>query len=171
MGFYREVKALIGNKRSLIIRIEHPKGIHNYLVGWINVTFKTATSQITLHVSEIFNPCFEIAYLFIGLLKGIIPNSVEIDEEGEIKVIQIFPYRDELVRFQIRDYDYGEKDPEDLNNPSTYIDVIIDKKELLCEFFNSFIKFLKNDFKQERWREINLKEYYLPLIKEIFLIF
>ena len=161
----------MANKKNLTIEIEHPKGIHNYLVGWINVTFKTATSQITLHVSEIFNPCFEIVYLFIGLLKGIIPNSVEIDEEGEIKVIQIFPYRDELVRFQIRDYDYGEKDPECQNNSSTYLDVIIDKNELIYEFFKKFLKFLENDFKQERWGEINLKEYYSPLIKEIFLIF
>jgi len=117
--------------KNLSIEIKHPEGSLEYLVGWIYVTFKTRDAEITVHVSDVFNPPFEIAYLFYGLIQGSIPQLIEVDEEGEIKVIRILPYEDDQVRFQIEDYNYGEGDYGDTGYPRMHMDIILNKKELI----------------------------------------
>ena len=94
-----------------------------------------------------------------------------IDEEVEIKIIRILPYKNNRVRFQIENYDYGEPDDEDPEYPRMYIDIDIDKNALIHEFFTTFISFLETVFKPERWRETNLKTYFLPEVKNAFLAY
>ncbi|RLC07608.1 MAG: hypothetical protein DRH43_11485 [Deltaproteobacteria bacterium] len=154
--------------KNLSIEIKHPEGSLEYLVGWIYVTFKTRDAEITVHVSDVFNPAFEIAYLFYGLIQGSIPQLIEVDEEGEIKVIRILPYEDDQVRFQIEDYNYGEGDYGDTGYRRMHMDIILNKKELIEEFCSKFIIFLENEFQAQRWRGTNLKEYYLPAFKKLF---
>jgi len=153
------------DKKRISININHPGGYFSYSVGWIYVTFKTDDTKITIHVSDVFNPEFDLVFIFWGLIKGYIPQEIEIDEEGEIKVIRILPVNDEQVRFQIEDYDYGEDDDGDTEYPKMHIDIEIDKDALIKEFFLNFIKFLEEDFKPERWRESNLRYYFLPEVK------
>ena len=102
-------------------------------------------------------------------MKGVLPQEIEIDEEGEIKVIRILSGNTDRIRFRVEDYDYGETDDEDPEYPKTYIDIEIEKDALIKEFFSKFISFLENDFKPERWRATNLKSYFLPEIKNAFL--
>lgn len=162
---------MMAKGETISIEIRHPEGILDYLVGWIYVTFKTMDKKITIKVSDVFNPSFEIAYPFLGLIQDSIAQEIEINEEGEIKVIRILPYENDQVRFQIEDYDYGEGDYEDTGYPHMHIDIILDKKELIEEFCSKFIIFLENEFQPQRWRGTNLKEYYLPAFKKLFPIY
>jgi hypothetical protein len=159
----------MNNKLKLSIDINHPGGTNSYLTGWIYVTFETDNRKITLNVSDVFNPTFEIVFIFWGLMKGFLPQEIEIDEEGEIKVIRILPGDNDQVRFQVEDYDYGEPYYEDPEYPKMYIDIEVEKDELIKEFFSEVIRFLEKDFRPERWRETNLKSYFLPCIKNAFL--
>lgn len=154
--------------KKISININHPGGDSSYLVGWIYVTFQTEDSQITIHVSDVFNSALDLVFPFWGLMRGAIPQKIEIDEEGEIKVIRILPGNNDQVRFQIEDYDYGEPD-DDPDYPRMYIDVEVDKDALIKEFFSKFISFLENDFEPERWRETNPKSYFLPKVKDVLL--
>jgi hypothetical protein len=157
------------DKKKISIDINHPCGAFSYSVGWIYVTFKTDNTTITIHVSDVFNPVFELLFIFWGLMKGAIPQEIEVDEEGEIKIIRILPGHKDKVRFQIEDYDYGEPDDEDPEYPRMHIDIEVEKDFLIKEFFTNFISFLENDFKPERWRETNLRSYFLPQVKNAFL--
>ena len=135
-------------------------------VGWIHLTFTTDHTNITVHFSDVFNPALEVIFVFWALMKDSLPGEINIDEEGEIKVIRILPGDNDLVRLQVADYDYGKPDDEDPEYPRTYIDIEIAKDTLMQEFFPKFISFLENDFRPERWRDVNLKIYLLPTVKD-----
>lgn len=159
----------MNDKEKLSIRINHPGGDQSCLVGWIYVDFEAADKKIRIHVSDVFSPSFELVFVFWDLMAWKLPQYIDIDEEGRIKTINILPCEDDgRVRFQIEDYDYGERYEEDPDYPRVYMDIELDLDELVEEFFVNLISFLENDFMPARWRKRNLKEFFLPKIKNEF---
>jgi len=133
--------------------------------SWIFLTIAAGEADITVHFSSLFNPLFEVFYIFWGLINGVLPQEIDVDEEGEIKVIRLLPADNDLVRLQVADYDYGKPDEDDPEYSRTYIDIETAKDPLIQEFFSKLIDFLENDFNPESWRAENLKTYILPAIK------
>ncbi|RLA10534.1 MAG: hypothetical protein DRQ52_11225 [Gammaproteobacteria bacterium] len=160
------------------VKINHPYGEEEPSLGWIYLTFETGDSKITLHVSDVNDPLFDPALVFLRFMDNADsgPIHIEIDEEIEIKEIRILPLADQQVQFEVADYDYRNSeyyDPteveEDPEYPHTYIDIEINRDILITTFFSSFIDFLENGFQPERWREDDIRPFYLPAVKERFL--
>ncbi|MBL4621844.1 MAG: hypothetical protein JKY89_05550 [Immundisolibacteraceae bacterium] len=164
----------MANDALLTISINHPEGDRAYLVGWIDLTFRSASTAITIHVSDVNDPVFDPALGFLSVMNGLQSQVIEIDEEGERKLIRILPIDDQRVRFQVADYDYAVDDDyiefddeeDDPDYPSTYIDIEIDRDLLLKKFFSSFIGFLETGFQPDRWREDDIRHFLLPSLKE-----
>ena len=164
------------NDPQLSISISHSSGDEAPSLGWIYLTFETGDCKITLNVSDVNDPVFDPALGFLSVMNGLSSQVIEIDEEVEIKVIRILPLAGLQVRFQVADYDYSTSeyyDPdeveEDPEYPRTYIDIEINRDTLITTFFSSFIDFLENGFKPERWREEDIRRFYLPALKKRFL--
>ena len=157
---------------DLSIDIHFPRGAFSYSVGWIYVDFSVGGICHTVKVSYVFNPHFDLPDIFLGLMFAHAPQGITIDEEGNLKDIDILNASGNNVRLIIKDYDYGEGGADTCDDepgyPQTYVDIEIGGRQLIDLFLEAFTDFLENEFDMKRWRDTNVKDYYYERVKKYY---
>ena len=119
--------------------------------GWMNLTISTHAQEVTIFTSDVFDPYPDMVQWLRFIGHGKLPRIMDIDEEGDVKVLAAFHVREGDIRFMVGDYDYGAKFEDDPDYPKVYIDVEIDKTGFLQEFCTTLYRGLNKDFLQTGW--------------------
>ena len=120
--------------------------------GWINFTIKAGDKMFESMFSCVFDPLLDLKHWLEAIIIGVSQTSFSYDTEGS-------EFKFDFERNKNNEYlftfsNYGEEENK------IYIEVQVDKKQLVEAFYNSYIEFTLSDrYIQGEWEKHNGKGY------------
>jgi hypothetical protein len=100
----------------------------------MNLAIAANGQKAVIRTSDVFDPYSDIVMWLKSVTTAKQPSIMQIDEEGDTKILVVLQTREEDVRFLVADYDYGESFEDAPEYPGVYIDVEIDRTRFLEDF-------------------------------------
>ena len=111
--------------------------------GWLDLYVNCDSKKLKVRTSAVYDPYEEIKCWFEKIIKNEFPAQITIDEEGRYKSFKIESVTDVLLKYSIYD--------EENCNGEFLVNTIINKKELVGNYYHSFKAFVINEYDPDEW--------------------